>query len=76
MLEEGIYRHYKGGLYRLVCQARLEETTAPVVVYQALYDTEDFGNHPIWVRPLESFLEKVVVEGKELPRFAYVGPEA
>ena len=34
MLKKGIYRHYKGNLYRLVCIARHSETLEDMVVYQ------------------------------------------
>ena len=34
------------------------------MVYQPLY-----GEGKLWVRPLASFLEKVMVEGKEVGRF-------
>jgi hypothetical protein len=60
----GIYRHYKGGLYRVLFLARHSETEEAMVVYQALY-----GERGYWVRPLGHFLEKVRVEGREVPRF-------
>lgn len=49
------------------------ETLDPMVVYQAQYDTEEFGSKPIWVRPLEMFLETVEVDGNNIPRFEYIG---
>ena len=60
----GIYRHYKGGLYRVLFLARHSETEEAMVVYQALY-----GERGYWVRPLSLFLERVLVEGREVPRF-------
>ena len=44
--------------------AKDSETLEPVVLYQATY-----GDHVIWVRPLTSFMETVVVEGVTKPRF-------
>ena len=44
------------------------------VVYKALYYSELFGRNSIWVRPLEMFLQTVTVDGKEVPRFRYLGP--
>lgn len=61
----GIYRHYKGPLYEVLGVARHSETEEPLVVYRALY-----GEYGLWVRPLAMFTERVVVDGKEQPRFA------
>ncbi|GAA0564022.1 DUF1653 domain-containing protein [Halomonas salifodinae] len=63
--EPGIYRHYKGPLYEVMGLARHSETEEPLVVYRALY-----GEYGLWVRPLAMFTERVVVDGKEQPRFA------
>lgn len=61
----GLYRHYKGGLYRLVGIARHSESLEDMVVYQALY-----GEHGLWVRPLGMWEEQVTVNGVAQPRFA------
>ena len=66
----GIYRHYKGQRYRVLGTAHHSETMEPLVVYQALY-----GEHGLWVRPRAMFLENVCVDGREQPRFAYIGPD-
>ncbi len=52
----GLYRHYKGGDYRVIGTARHSETEEPLVVYRCLYD-----NDSLWVRPLAMFLETVTV---------------
>jgi hypothetical protein len=64
----GLYRHYKGGEYRVLGLARHSETLAPLVVYQALY-----GEHGLWVRPAAMWIESVVINGQSVPRFARVG---
>ncbi|WP_373028509.1 DUF1653 domain-containing protein [Sulfurovum sp.] len=69
-LKKGIYRHYKGNLYEVFMTAQHSETEEWMVVYKALY-----GDEGLWVRPYEMFMEKVIVEGTELERFAYVGDE-
>ena len=73
---KGIYRHFKGGLYRLLYFARHSETDEIIVVYKALYDG---GETPlgdgVWVRPLSMWTETVTRDGKTFPRFAYVGEE-
>lgn len=68
----GIYHHYKGNLYRVLGVARHSETLEEVVVYQALYESKEFGKDSLWVRPKKMFMGNVVVEGKEVPRFEFV----
>ncbi len=68
-VKPGKYRHYKGKFYRVIGIARHSETLEPLVVYQALYDSKEFGNNSIWVRPLRMFTENVQVEGRSVPRF-------
>jgi len=71
-LKTGFYEHFKGKPYEVVGLARHSETMQELVVYKALYA----GNYPagsLWVRPLAMFQENVIHEGKEIPRFRYVG---
>lgn len=67
-----IYRHYKNKEYRVLGVARHTETCESMVVYQALYHSAEFGDHALWVRPLDMFFEKVTIDGKQMPRFEYV----
>ncbi len=64
----GKYRHYKGKEYEVVGIARHSETLEELVIYRALY-----GRHGLWARSIKVFKEKVVVGGKKVPRFKYVG---
>ena len=64
----GIYRHYKNKEYKVLAVATHTETLEKMVVYQALY-----GERGIWVRPLQMFMERIVIDGKEIPRFALKG---
>jgi hypothetical protein len=59
------YRHYKGGLYELVCMATLEADLSEMVVYRA-------ADGSIWTRPKEVFFQLVDVDGELVPRFAPV----
>jgi hypothetical protein len=63
------YRHYKGGMYELVCEAELEADHTPVMVYRG----ED-GR--IWVRPKAVFFETVELDGAQVPRFALMSAAA
>lgn len=67
------YRHYKGGVYEVVCEATLEADLTPVIVYRG----ED-GN--TWVRPRAVFFETVEVAGEvgviRMPRFTPLDPGA
>lgn len=59
-----VYKHFKGGLYRVLHEALDSETGEPCVVYQALY-----GERKIWVRPKSMFFETIERNGKKIPRF-------
>lgn len=61
----GLYRHFKGGLYRVEGVARHSETLEEMVVYRALY-----GEGGLWVRPAAMWNETVTHEGVLQPRFA------
>lgn len=61
----GLYRHYRGGLYRVIDTVRHSETLEPMTLYQALY-----GQHGLWVRPAAMFQELVDVGGRSVPRFS------
>jgi len=58
------YRHYKRGIYEIVCEARLESDPKAIMV---VYKAEDGS---IWTRPRDVFVELVEHEGKTLRRFA------
>lgn len=71
-LKLGVYEHYKGKRYEVIGIARHSETLEELVVYKALYESEEFGNDALWVRPKGMFLELVEVEGEKIPRFRFV----
>ena len=68
MLPIGKYQHYKGNFYQVIGIASHSETLERMVVYQKLYD-----DHSLWIRPLAMFMENVVVNGVQVPRFKWVG---
>lgn len=62
---KGVYRHFKGNLYELLCIATDSETLENMVVYKALY-----GDGGIWVRPLSMWSEEVTLpDGTKTKRF-------
>lgn len=64
----GVYRHYKGRHYRVTGLALHSETTEPMVIYRALYGTEE-----MWVRPAAMWNETVMVNGMPVHRFQITG---
>lgn len=58
------YRHYKGGIYEIVCEAKLEaDPKVTLMIYRS-----DEGL--IWARPKDIFFETVQHDGKTVPRFS------
>ena len=68
-IRPGVYRHFKGNLYRVLFTARHSETLEEMVVYQALY-----GENGCWARPAAMWQETVERDGYRGPRFSWVEP--
>lgn len=66
-VRQGKYRHYKGNMYEVIGVATHSEDESKVVVYRTLY-----GNFDLWIRPFAMFTETVEIDGKQVPRFAFV----
>ena len=50
------YLHKNGGTYKILHRARnSNDCTQELVVYQSLYDSDDFSTGQIWVRSLVEF---------------------
>jgi hypothetical protein len=69
-LKLGKYEHYKGNQYEVIGVAYHSETLEKLVVYKALYQSEEEN---LWVRPLKMFEENIIVDKKEMPRFKFIG---
>jgi hypothetical protein len=65
MIEGGVWRHYKGGIYRVICRARDANDGTPMTVYQ------DIGTGRIYTRPEAEWVETVPGIGA---RFARLDP--
>ena len=71
-IKPGRYRHYNSKDYQVIGIGRHSETLEEMVVYQALYDSKEFGDQALWVRPKELFLKPTIIEGKETEHFKYI----
>jgi hypothetical protein len=48
-----VWRHYRGGIYKVLCLAKIEADETPVVVYMSPETKQ------AWVRPVTEWLETV-----------------
>ena len=71
-IKKGLYEHYKGKKYEVLGIVRHSETLEELVLYKALYESEDFGKDALWARPKEMFFENVIIDGEEKPRFKFI----
>ena len=67
VIELGLYRHYKGGEYRVLGVGCNTEAHEYYVVYSPVNPTD--GHPAIWLRPYGMFIEMVEVNGESIPRF-------
>ncbi|MBI4116756.1 DUF1653 domain-containing protein [Candidatus Pacearchaeota archaeon] len=80
-LVHGVYRHYKSrssaneryGIYKVLGIALDRKTKEEVVWYKQFYDGKEFPRGTKWIRTKTMFLENVVVNGTEVPRFEFIG---
>ena len=50
----GLYRHFKGNMYRVLLIAQHTETGEDMVLYRA-----EYGDHQLYVRPYDMFASEV-----------------
>ncbi|MBT4692231.1 MAG: DUF1653 domain-containing protein [Planctomycetaceae bacterium] len=67
-IQLGRYRHYKNKQYTVLGLVYHSETQEQLVLYRP-----EYGERLLWVRPREMFFEDVIVDGKRLPRFDFIG---
>ena len=67
---KGKYRHFKGGIYEVVCVAMHSETLEEMVVYRNVSEPQK-----VWVRPISMWNETVECDGKTVKRFTKIESE-
>ncbi len=60
------YRHFKGGIYEIVCEALDSEDLSELIVYRNVKTGET------WVRSKEEFFGKVQFEKERVSRFEII----
>ena len=66
----GYYRHYKGGIAKVIDEAKNSETGEEYVAYY--HKESETRKIVLWVRPKKMFLENVTINNKKIPRFEYI----
>jgi len=66
-VKPGIYKHYKGGEYKVLFKAKNAETGEDMVVYES-----NDKKKIIWTRSVDIFLEEVEIKGEKKLRFQYL----
>lgn len=67
-IKTGLYRHFKGGLYRVIGTGLHSETQEQLVVYKSTLDGW------IWLRPVSMWSDIVEYEGASVQRFTFMAP--
>jgi hypothetical protein len=68
-MELGLYKHYKGNIYKVIGIAKHSETLEEMVVYKATYQAD---GENLWVRPKTIFLESIEVNELITKRFTKI----
>jgi len=71
-LKPGIYEHFKGKRYEVLGIVLHSETKEKLVLYKALYESEEFPKDQLYVRPESIFLETVEHNSQQIPRFKLI----
>lgn len=67
----GIYKHFKGGTYRIIDVAKNSETLEDTIIYKSLY-TGNFPKGQLWTRPLKEFAGYKTINNKRIKRFTKI----
>jgi len=67
-IPKGLYKHFKGNIYKILDTAKHSETLEEHVVYVSIDNEAD-----LWIRPVSMFLEVIERDGKRFQRFEFLG---
>jgi len=67
-IPKGLYKHFKGNIYKVLDTAKHSETLEEHVVYVSMNNETE-----LWIRPASMFLEVVERDGKRFQRFEFLG---
>jgi len=67
-IPKGLYKHFKGNIYKVLDTAKHSETLEEHVVYVSMNNETE-----LWVRPASMFLEVIERDGKRFQRFEFLG---
>lgn len=72
-IPKGLYKHFKGAMYKVLDVAIHSETDEQLVIYQRISAADKrHQEKEIWARPLSIFTEQVNHQSEIVPRFTYV----
>lgn len=74
-INAGIYRHYKGGIFKVVAVAKMDDSNEEYVVFHSVYQGIERGEGGWWIRRKEEFNEEVEYRGRTVPRFKFVSKQ-
>lgn len=67
-----IYEHYKWKQYEVMGEVFHSETKEIMILYKPLYNSSEFWENALWVRPKNDFFDMVNIDGKKIPRFRFI----
>jgi hypothetical protein len=70
MFKLGKYKSHKGKYYLVIGISKHSETLEEFITYICLYDNP---RGQMWIRPKQMFIETIIVNGKKVKRFEFVG---
>lgn len=63
----GLYKHYKGNVYKVLNVGIHTETMEEMVVYQDVNDPDK-----IWIRPASMWNDEISIDGNTVKRFQII----
>lgn len=70
----GIYKHYKGKLIKVICIGLYSETKEEMIAIEELEESQGYPKGQIWFRPITDFNDEVNQNGQKY-RFELVEEE-